>query len=526
MPELRTPDNPDRDELGTDERRRGSSRIAAYSPSEPYRGDDIAATRASSRRSSRPPPRDRVDSRDDAFDKPPGASRKAFFSVVLSVLIVFLLILFFGWLPRHARSKETERRAAQQTDEAPEIEVSRVAHAQAGPGLVLPGTTTALTEAAVYARANGYLKKRFVDIGDRVRQGQVLAIIDAPDLDQQVDQARQQLSQAEAQLTQQRTQLALTKITNDRYSALVAEGVFSRQEGDQREADYRAQLANVNAADRNVSAFQANLRRVVALQGYERITAPFAGVITERNVDTGALISASGSAGGSSGSAGQGGSSSQQLGASNSSGSTGNGSSLAAPASGGGQGGPLFAIAQADRLRILVSVPEHYADGIRIGQPATIQFPEMPGTPVFGTVTRTAGTIDQNTRTLLTEVQVSNAGGHLLAGMYAVVTFAAPRGPGALLISADAIAIRKDQPTVAVISDGKVKLTPIVIGRDYGATVEVVSGLTDGDLIASTFTDDVQEGAKVRIRENKQAAERANPPAPATTPIPPGGSIR
>ncbi len=463
----------------------------------------------------------------EPFKKP--KNRKVLYIVVACAVLLFLLVAIVGWIPRHNRNKETEKRA-QQEQQDPEIEVVRVARAKDTAGLVVPGTTTPFTESSVYARANGYLKKRFVDIGDHVRKGQLLAIIDAPDLDQQVDQAREQVKQAEAQLLQQDTQLALTKITNDRYQALAARGVFSRQDADQRQADLDAQQANVRSAERNVEAFRANLRRVIALQSYEHVTAPFDGIITQRNIDTGDLISAQGSAGGSAptptptGSVSSG---TTQNGATNNAGTSGSSASLATPSTGtGGQGGALFTIAQANRLRILVSVPEGYAEQIRPGQQTVLHFQEFPTSTFYGDVTRTAGSIDQNTRTELVEIQIDNKNGRLLPGMYAVATFAAPAGEGPIVISGDAIAIRKDQPTVAVVQNGKVKLTPIIIGRDYGSETEVVGGLKAGDMIASSFTDEVQDGAPVRIQENKQAEAKQNPPAPAAKPTPPGGSTQ
>ena len=233
----------------------------------------------------------------------------------------------------------------------------------------MPGTTSSLTEAYLYARANGYLRKRYVDIGDHVKKGQLLAVIDAPDLDQQVDQARQQLKQAEAQETQQQAQLALNRVTWERWRTLVAKGVFSRQDGDQRESDYNTQAAVVASAQRNVESYRANLNRVIALQSYERITAPFSGVVTQRNSDVGALVGASGAAsaqpmdssqtpptGGSAGVA-----------SSNTSGSSGSANQAASPTTGQAQGGALFGIAQIDKLRILISVPEGYASDLRPG---------------------------------------------------------------------------------------------------------------------------------------------------------------
>jgi multidrug efflux pump subunit AcrA (membrane-fusion protein) len=462
----------------------------------------------------------------EPFTRP--KNKKVLFIVVAVAVLVFLLVLFFGWIPRHDRNKSAEA-VVNQENQPPTIEVVKVTRAQNKAGLVLPGTTTPLTESSVYARANGYLKKRYVDIGDHVYKGQLLAIIDAPDLDAQVAQARQQLNQAESQLAQQETQLALTKVTVDRYRALVARGVFSRQDGDQREADYQAQVANVGAAERNVEAFRENLNREVALQSYERITAPFTGIITQRNVDDGDLISTSGSSGGTPPTTmGSGMSSGQAANAgTNSYGSSGTGPSYATPNTGTGtNGGALFTIAQNDRLRILVSVPEGYVNNVRIGGKAMLHFQEFPTATFYGDVTRTAGSIDQNTRTMITEIQVDNHAGHLLPGMYAVATFEGATGPGPLVISGDAIAIRNNTPTCAVIQNGKVKLVPVVQGRDFGPVTEIVAGLQEGDIIASTFTDEVKEGIQVRTHMSEQAQQSQKEPLTGVKPVPPGGSTQ
>ncbi len=457
--------------------------------------------------------------------KRPG-SRRVLYVTLSALTILFLLIFLLGFLPRHRRNQANAKASEQQRTEVPTIEVRKVQRAKSAAGLVVPGTTTPFTEAFVYARANGYLRKRLVDIGDRVRKGQLLAIIDSPDLDQQVDQARQQLRQAEAQKAQQDTQLALARLTVERWRVLVAKGVFSRQDGDQREADFQAQLANVAAADRNVEAYRANLNRVIALQSYEHVTAPFDGVVTARNVDVGALISAAGSAGGAGPSSAQTGGSSS-AGAANSSGSSGSGPSNSSPAnSTGGSGGALFSIAQVGRLRILVSVPEGYASSVKTGQKATLHFQELPAAEVHGSVTRTAASIDPNTRTLLTEVEVDNRDGRLLTGMYAVVTFNALDGPGPLTVSGDSIAIRQDRNVVALLRNGAIHLQPVEVGRDYGPAVEILSGLQDGDLIAATFTDEVREGARVQARETQVAGEVSSSKSAPDQHAPTGGSTQ
>jgi multidrug efflux pump subunit AcrA (membrane-fusion protein) len=448
-------------------------------------------------------------------------SRRFFWIFAVGAVVLFLLVFVLGWLPRHHREEETRKLADKERNAKPVVEVVRVRPSTEGGGLVVPGTAAALTEAYVYARANGYLTKRLVDIGDKVREGQLLAIVDSPDLDQQVDQARQQLNQTQAQLAQQRAQLALTRVTVERYRVLVAKGVFSRQDGDQREADFAAQQANVASAERNVEAFRANLRRMISLQGYERVTAPFNGVITQRNVDVGALISAQGSSSGAqAGPAPTGQSStsggSSQTGQSNNAGSSGAVNAAATSSASPGQGGPLFGVAQMRRLRVLVSVPEGYAASIHKGVAAKLNFQEYPQQTFSGEVTRTSGSLDQNTRTLLTEVQVDNAGGKLMPGMYVVATFPAVAGAAPLVVPGDSVAIRKDKSVVATVVDGKVRIIPVTLGRDYGTSIEVLNGLREGDWLITNVTDDVVEGAAVEPRETKAAAPQKpqqSPPA-------------
>jgi multidrug efflux pump subunit AcrA (membrane-fusion protein) len=426
-------------------------------------------------------------------------------------LLVLLLIFVLGYIPRHKREKKAAALAKQREQEQPEVDVIQVKRSHAPGELTVPGTTAPLTEAFIYARANGYLRKRFADIGDHVRKGQLLALIDAPDLDQQVDQAREQLRQAEAQLDQQKAQLALNKVTWERWRTLVAKGVFSRQDGDQREADYRAQLALVGSADRNVESYRANLRRVIALQEYERVTAPFDGIITQRNTDVGALVGASGAAGTApmqSSQSTSGGSAS--AGSSNSSGTSGNMSQTATPSTGEAQGGPLFAIAQMDKLRILVSVPESYASNIQAGMPAKVFVQERPGGPISGTVTRATHSIDQNSRTMLTEVDLDNRNGSLYPGMYAVVSFVQLRGVSPLTVPGDAVVVRQDKTSVALVRDQKIAIVPVEIGRDYGPSVEILGGIQEGDWVVTTVTDGVQQDAKVRPNQKKTQGEDEN----------------
>ncbi len=477
-------------------------------------GESFAETNSSHRRRHKPERPHRT-----------GGSHRTFYLVSGVVLLVLLAIFLFGFLPRHERNRRNEQRASDEQTAKPVVDAVRVRRPSAGTPLVVPGTTTPLVEAYLYARANGYLAKRLVDIGDRVHRGQLLAVIDSPDLDQQVDQAREQVRQAEQQLAQQQAQLALNRVTNDRYQVLVRKGVFSRQDGDQQATNYNSAMANVAAAQRNVDAFQSNLRRMIALQSYERVTAPFDGIVTQRNVDVGALISAQGNGQGSPSptAAPTGGTTTGA--AANTSGASGSGPTASTPQNSGNNGGPLFAIAQVERLRILVSVPEGYAGSIRRGTSATLHFQEFPTAAFTGTVTRTADSIDQNTRTMLTEVQVPNRDGRLLNGMYAVASFPpSSEGAAPITISGDAIAVRNGRNVVALIHDGTVHVQPVEVGRDFGPAIEILSGLKVGDLIASSFTDEVRDGAKVDARlQQPPGTESGNPP-PTAQRQPPGGT--
>jgi multidrug efflux pump subunit AcrA (membrane-fusion protein) len=423
-------------------------------------------------------------------------------------ILVLFLIFVLGYLPHRAHAKKAAAASKQREEEQPQVQVISVKRSGQPGELTVPGTTSPLTEAFIYARANGYLKKRYVDIGDHVKKGQLLAIIDAPDLDQQVEQARQQLHQAEADEAQQQAQLDLKRVTWERWRTLVAKGVFSRQDGDQRETDYRAQLAIVASAQRNVESFRANLNRAIALQSYERVVSPFDGIVTQRNADIGALVGVGGAAmaapSNSSSAQGSGGSSASTA-SSMTSGTSGNANMSSTPNTGGSGGGAIFAIAQVDILRILVPVPEGYASSIVVGMPAKVFLQEHTGKPIAGTVTRATRSLDQNTRTMLTEVDLDNRNGSLIPGMYTIVTFVQVHGQSPLTVPGDAVVIRQDRTTVAIVRDMEVQMVPVEIGRDYGPSVEIVSGLNEGDHVITTVTDGVRQGVKVRPVESTEA---------------------
>jgi multidrug efflux pump subunit AcrA (membrane-fusion protein) len=420
---------------------------------------------------------------------------------------VAALFIFVGWIPRKKQTEEIDKEAQARTQQHPKVDVTKVVQAKAGADLTIPGTTLAYQQAYIYARSSGYVTKRLVDIGDRVHAGQLLAVVDAPDLDQQVSQARSTLAQSEAAVVQQQSQQHLAQLTWDRYKVLVSKGVFSKQDGDNQEANAKVYDANVAAAQSNVQANRDNLQRMLVLQQYEQVTAPFDGVITQRNIDVGSLISATGTGLGNSPS---GTPSSTQAGAQGSnSGPSGDLTSSVAPSTGGSQGGGMFGIASLDPLRILVSVPEAYSTFIHTGEQTRLTFQGNPPAVVSGKVARTSSSIDSNTRTLLVEVQARNPTGKLLPGMYVMVDFSQLKATPPLVIPGESIVVRGGKNLVAVVQDRHVHFAPVGIGRDYGDQVEITSGLQAGQEIARDVSDDVQEGVEVDPQyPKKQAASK------------------
>ncbi len=390
--------------------------------------------------------------------------------LIATLAVVAMVAAFFaGYLPWSKRQTTLAAEAKTDATEAPLVNFETVARSVAKSELVLPGNIQAVTEAPVLARASGYIRKRYVDIGDHVKAGQLLAEIDAPEIDQQVaqakasvEQASSALEQASANLEQGRTNEKLDKITADRWNSLVAKGAVSKQENDTYQAQYDAQHSGVEAlgkailvARSNLAASRANLARLTELQGYEKVRAPFDGVITVRNIDSGALVTESSTM--------------------------------------------LFRIGQPGRLRIYVNVPQAEATSVRTGMTAKLRIPDLPSRQFAGTVTRTAEALDPTSRTLLTEVQVDNSSGALMPGMYALVDFFTARREPPLLIPGDALMIRPEGPLVAVIGEGnRIHIAHVTLGRDYGDKVEILGGLNAGDRVAINPGDDVREGVAVQ----------------------------
>jgi len=356
----------------------------------------------------------------------------------------------------------------EQEQTIPRVEVTSVARSSSNAQLQLPGNIQAITEAPILARADGYISRRTVDIGDRVQSGQTLAEIEAPELDQQIVQAKATLQQAQAALEQAlaneeqgKANQELARITAQRWVDLSSKGLATKQENDQYKAQYAAQTANVQAlgkavaaARSNIAAADANLARLNELKSYQQVKAPFDGVITVRNVDVGALVN---------------------------SGNT-----------------MLYRIAQTGTLRLYINVPQTYANDVRVGQRAQLTVSNLPGRSFTGTVARTANALDPTSRTLLVEMQVPNGNGVLLPGMYAQVDLRSSRPDAPLLISDDALILRAEGPQVAIVRpDDTIHLQKIEIGRDYGDRMEVPNGLHEGDRIVLNPGDVLREGAKV-----------------------------
>jgi RND family efflux transporter MFP subunit len=338
---------------------------------------------------------------------------------------------------------------AQATDDAsaPVVNVTHPASAAPLQEIVLPGNTQAFTDSPIHARTNGYLTHWYFDIGARVKKGDLLADIETPEIDQQLQQAQAQLETAQANFE-------LAKTTSDRWQFLLKSNSVSKQETDQAVANQAAQKAVVDSNS-------ANVRRLVQLQSFEKVYAPFDGVITARSTDTGALIDA--------------------------------GSST--------QSRELFHLAAISTLRVFVPVPEVYSNAARPGAAATLTLDEYPGRVFRGSLVRDSSAIDPASRTLLVEVDVANPDGLLLPGAYVSVHLKLPATIRSVTIPANTLLFRREGLRVGVVRDGRAHLVPVTIGRDYGANVEIVSGLQQADSIILDPSDSLENESPVRVQQ-------------------------
>src|SRR2546426_3711935 len=416
-------------------------------------------------------------------------------------LLVALLVI--GIVPR--LRDQSERVAAATAPDAGLVTVSVATPRRAdGPSdLLLPSNIQAIEEAALYARRSGYVRERYVDIGDRVTAGKVLAQIDTPELDQELSQARAALAQtrsglaqaqasftqaqanlqhARASLDQSKANEGFASATSDRFSRLEQAELIAHQDADEKrtahaaarattaasQANVEAMQANVGALDASVGAArasvaanEANVQRLSALQSFQRLEAPFAGIITMRGIDRGALIT-----------------------------------------SGSGTGtSPLFRIARVENLRIFVNVPQTFVRSIVPGQEARILVPEYPQRPFVGKIASTAGALDPTSRTLLTEVRLRNEDGALMPGMYAQVKFSLVPADALWVVPATTLIARAaGSQVITVGGDGTVHYLGVQLGRDLGQSVEIISGLTGKERLVVSPPDGLKEGDRVAAK--------------------------
>ncbi len=371
-----------------------------------------------------------------------------------------IALVAFGTMPRLARQREALAAVRESPVTHPVVTTIHPKLGEPTSTLLLPGNIEPLFNAAVYARTEGYLERRNVDIGTKVKAGQVLAVISSPEVDQQLLQARATLAQSDASLQQAKATLEQAK-ANAELTRLTKERDLPLGQQNARVADVAAAEANITAAQANVAANHANVARLLQLQSFEQVVAPFDGVITARNVERGDLISTGSAAAGK----------------------------------------PLFNIAQSGTLRIQIDVPQSDAVNIQDGQKASIDVKERLGREYAGTVVRSAGSLDSAARTMLTEVQIDNRDGSLLPGMYAQVKFTLTGPRTSLIIPTSSLVIDHSGMHVVTVGDNrKVHFIPVVIGRDMGTQVEILRGIQGSDTLVASPSDLLHDGQDVEVR--------------------------
>jgi RND family efflux transporter MFP subunit len=368
---------------------------------------------------------------------------------IMVVGVILLSAVFAFWIYTGIQSRMDGERGLEKRVTLSSAALVNVVHPLQGSDrqtIELPGNTQAFTEAPIYARTSGYLKQWYCDIGAHVKRGQLLAEIETPELDEQLEQTENQLKTAEANLQ-------LAQVTADRWVYLEKSSVVSKQERDQAVSDLNAKRATADS-DR------ANVARLRKLQAFEQVYAPFDGVITARNTDVGDLIQGDNTA----------------------------------PKE-------LFHLAALGKLRVYVSVPEVYASAIKSGETVTLTLDAFPGENFAGTLVRDSNSIDLGSRTLRVEVDVDNPAGSLLPGAYAFVHWKLPSAARAVTIPTNTLLFRAEGLRVAVVRGVQAKLVPVTIGHDYGSSVEVLSGLTSADTVILDPSDSIMEGSAVKIAE-------------------------
>jgi multidrug efflux pump subunit AcrA (membrane-fusion protein) len=400
--------------------------------------------------------------------------------IAVVVLLVVGAALFVGWLPRHKRDKEVAAKANTERTSLPVVEVQTVRAASSEQELTLPGTVTPLEAAHIYARASGFFQRRYVDLGEKVRKGQLLGLISAPDLDAVVSQQASLVQQSSAGVESAQAAVHLQQATYNRVHTLVQHGILSKQDDDAALAALQTAEAGLQAAQQAVQAAKAAQARAQTMAGFEQVRSPIAGTVTARNVEVGNLVSVAGAAQGVTPVPGAG--------------------PTGGPSTGGAQGGELFYVVNLDRLEVFVTVPEQNAQFVQNGQPVQLSFSEMPGQTFQGKVVRTSDSLSQQTRTLLAEIRVTDPQHRLRPGMFATVQmrYKAPN-PG-ILIPGDSLIQMARGEFVPVVQNGVVQMRSVHVGRDLGTQVYITAGLQNGDMVVVNANDLVKDGAHVTAK--------------------------
>jgi RND family efflux transporter MFP subunit len=372
----------------------------------------------------------------------------------------------YGVYQRGQRNQAAQRELDNRKTRIPGLRIEKVKAIDTPKEIHLPATTQAFDAATIYARQSGYISQRLVDIGSRVKTNDLLAVISAPEVDDQLTQARAQLQQMQATLEQTEATRALANVTNNRFTPLVKHGWETQQTGDQNRYNLAAQNAAVDVAKSNIQAQKAQISRLERLQSYERVVAPFEGVITQRNIDVGSLVAADATS-----------------------------------------GTPLFAIAHDDVLRVRVHVPQDVALQLKPGVEATLDVPELPGRKFIGKIARTANSLDPNTRTLLVEADIDNPDRTLSPGLYGTVHFMVPRPNAVIMVPSSALIFDQNGMQVAIYSDGAAHLQKVGIGQDDGAQVQIATGLQPGQDLIIAPPAGLADGAKVKPAQQKAMQE-------------------
>lgn len=381
------------------------------------------------------------------------------------ILLYLIAILFLiGWVPRQFSRIKARREVEKILTAAPVVDIVKPKRASSAGDRVLPAEVHAFQETSLYPRVNGYLKRYFVDIGDHVTTNQLLAEIDAPELDAELAQAGGTLQQIQSAYTRAHDENVLAEATLKRYEGFAKAGGVTQQQLEEKRVAVRQSHAAVEGAKANIVTAEANVQRLTELKGFKKIVAPFDGTVTVRAYDVGALLTTANV----------------------------------------NPGKEIFKIAQTDTLKVFINVPQSYVAAAAIGQPASFIIRNFPGREFSGTITRTAGALDPATRTLNTEIDIPNPKGELLAGMYGEVKLK-NIGEQPLLIPTSALIIDADGTRVGTFVEGKVTFKNVTLGRDFGTDIEVTTGLNDQENVITNPGLRMVEGGAVQVVSQKEA---------------------